>query len=76
MRLSLRSRLTANPFLGRRDHGITVLDATLRRHLMFHVERPHTAAREGHVHDLLKRALFDVLRVHIHSLCENFHGVK
>jgi hypothetical protein len=43
----------------------------------FHVERPHTAARVGYVHNLLMGSEEVIIpRVHIHTLCEYIHGVK
>lgn len=77
MRLISRSRTLRNPFLNERGHGIAMNRAALCGHLMFHVERAHAAAAEGHVNNLLvQRQNFIVQRVHIHSLCEKTRLVK
>lgn len=74
---SLRSLHLQLIFLSEGDHRVTMGDATVRGHLMFHVERAHTAAAEGDVNNLLMHGQnFSSQCGHVHTLCESFSSIK
>lgn len=78
MRLNLRSRARLQAFLSEARLAISVRCATGSRHVVsFHVKRTHASAGVRDVNDSLsQRQIVSNQRVHIHTVCENFTGVK